>query len=210
LERILLSDSNVKEVAARAAAVLRAGGVVLYPTDTLYGLGADALSDDAVGKIFAVKGRDEGKPMHAIVSDIEMAAIYGDMTDVVRPLASNLPPGQITFVVTKKQGMNSGISKDISTFGFRIPDDTFCLEMLRAFRGPITATSANSAGMVPQRNVGAILEQIGETGIDLVVDGGELPPRKPSSVVNVAGGKVTVLREGAVSRAQIEAVTSAH
>ncbi|MEK7601552.1 MAG: L-threonylcarbamoyladenylate synthase [Patescibacteria group bacterium] len=216
MERIVLTEHNIGEAVARAAAVLRAGGVVLYPTDTLYGLGADALSDKAVAKIFTVKGRNDGKPVHAIVSDIAMAEKYGEISDTVRTLADKLPRGQITFVVPKKQTMNSGISKEIPTFGFRIPENALCLQMLRAFGGPVTATSANKAGMEPQRSVEAILEQLNSYAsvlqktaignIYLIIDAGELPPRKPSSVVGVAGDHVTLLREGAVSLGQIEVV----
>ena len=216
MEILSLAAENTRQYAARAAVVLRAGGVVLYPTDTLYGLGADALSDEAVAKIFSIKGRNEGKPVHAIVRDIAMAEKYGEISDTTRALADKLPRGQITFVVPKKQTMNSGISKEIPTFGFRIPENAFCLQMLSAFGGPITATSANRAGMEPQRSVEAILEQLNSYAsvlqktaignIDLIIDAGELPPRKPSSVVGVAGDHVTLLREGAVSLGQIEVV----
>ncbi len=208
MERIVLTERNIEEVAARAATVLRVGGVVLYPTDTLYGLGADALSDEAVAKIFSIKGRNEGKPVHAIVSDVAMAEMYGEISDTARGLADKLPRGQVTFVVPKKQTMNSGISKEIPTFGFRVPENAFCREMIRALGRPITATSANRAGEAPQRSVDAILAQTGATGIDLIIDAGELPPRQPSSVVEVAGDNATILREGAVSRANIEAVLS--
>lgn len=206
VERIFLTQHNIGEAAARAAAVLRAGGVVLYPTDTLYGLGVDALSDEAVAKIFAVKGRNEGKPVHALVSDLAMAARYGEISDSAQMLAEKLPRGQVTFIVRKKSGVDTGISKEIPTFGFRIPDNAFCIGMLHAFGGPITATSANRAGEVPQRSVDAILAQTGATGVDLVIDAGELPPRLPSSVVDVSGTAPVILREGAVQRTEIEAV----
>ena len=216
MERIVLTEHNIGEAAKRAAAVLRAGGVVLYPTDTLYGLGADALSDEAVAKIFAVKGRNEGKPVHALVSDLAMAGKYGEISDSAQVLAEKLPHGQVTFVVRKKAGINTGISKEIPTFGFRIPDNAFCIEMLHAFGGPITATSANRAGEVPQCSVDAIMAQleyhsnvlqnVGTWNIDLIVDAGELPPRLPSSVVDVSGTAPVILREGAVSRSEIEAV----
>ena len=220
----------MQEAAKRAAAVLRAGGIVLYPTDTLYGLGVDALSDEAVAKIFAVKGRNEGKPVHALVSDLVMAKQYGEVSDTTRALAERLPRGQVTFVVKKSaQGQSAsggkevetgtGILRGTGTFGFRIPDNAFCIAMLHAFGGPITATSANRAGEVPPRSVDAIMAQleehsnvlqnVGTWNIDLIVDAGELPPRKSSSVVEISGDCVSVLRESAVPRAEIEAVLSA-
>ena len=96
MQIIRLTADNATECAAKAAAVLRAGGVVLYPTDTLYGLGVNAFSDEAVAKIFAIKGRNEGKPVHAIVADIEMASEYGEISDDTRTLADNLPKGRET------------------------------------------------------------------------------------------------------------------
>jgi len=214
MEVIQLNNSNTLETAAKAASVLRAGGVVLYPTDTLYGLGADALSDEAVAKIFRIKGRDEGKPIHAIVDGLEMAAQYGEISDDAKLLSDELPKGQVTFIVPKRAECVSGITKDIQTFGFRIPDSKFCIEMLRAFAKPITATSANRAGEEPQRSADAILKQLGDTArfIDLVIDAGDPPAggaaRKASSVVDLSGPEPKVLREGAVAAARIESFFS--
>lgn len=202
------------DAVARAAAVLRAGGVVLYPTDTLYGLGADALSDDAVAKIYAIKGREEKKPMHAIVSGLGMAQMYAEVGDDTRLLAGRLPQGQVTFILKKKDGCNTGIAKEIPTFGFRIPDNAFCLALVREFGRPVTATSANVSGQKPGRGVEDILEQLGEgpysnvfqktaIGIDLVIDAGELPERQPSTVVDLSGAEPVILREGAISPAEV-------
>ncbi len=205
MERITLSSENTAEAAEKAAAVLRAGGVILYPTDTLYGLGADALSDDAVAKIFEIKGRDEGKPMHAIVSDMHMAAKYTEVSGLARLLDDRLPKGQVTFITQKKEGLDEGISRRIETFGFRIPQHAFCVEMIRAFGGPITATSANASGEKPERSVEAILAQLGPRAahIDLIIDGGELPAREPSTVVNFTHDHPLIIREGAVPAADV-------
>ncbi len=200
METIKLEAGDNKQYAIRAAEVLRAGGVILYPTDTLYGLGADALLDEAVAKIYAIKGRDEGKPMHAIVSDLAMVERYAEITDDARRLAAKLPQGQVTFILKKKAGMDSGIMKDIATFGFRIPDNEFCIEMIRAFGKPITATSANKSGDKSERSVDKILAQLGAAaeGIELVIDAGELPERAASTVVDLSGAHPLIVREGAI------------
>ena len=204
MEVLSLTEDNLDECVARAAAVLRAGGVILYPTDTLYGLGADALSDAAVSKVKTIKGREEGKPMHAIVADIEMAEQYGEVDDRIRLLAKELPMGQLTFIVKKKDDLKTGIAKGIDTFGFRIPGNDFCVSLVREFGGPITATSANKSGEAPERSVEKILVQLGaESGIDLAIDGGELPERKPSSVVDLSGEEPKVVRVGAIAAAEI-------
>lgn len=205
MERITLRSDNTAEAAGKAAEVLRGGGVVLYPTDTLYGLGADALSDRAAAKIFEIKGRDEGKPMHAIVGNMDMAAKYTDVSGVVRLLSDRLPKGQVTFITQKKEGLDEGISRQIETFGFRIPQHIFCVEMIRAFGGPITATSANASGKQPERSVPAILAQLGSGAdlIDLIIDGGELPAREPSTVINFTHDHPLIVREGAVPAADV-------
>ena len=86
MEVIRLNAENIQECAARAAGVLRGGGVVLYPTDTLYGLGADALSDEAVEKIYGIKGREDKKPIHALVTNIAMAQTYGEVSEQAQTL----------------------------------------------------------------------------------------------------------------------------
>ena len=207
MEVLHLTRENVDSCAARAAEVLRAGGVVLYPTDTLYGLGADAFSDAAVAKVYAIKGREEGKPIHAIVSDLEMAGKYGDVTNDATRLVAQLPKGLLTLIV-KKKDVQSGIAKDIETFGFRIPGNDLCIELVRAFGGPVTATSANKSEEVPERSVEKILEQLGGNAkyVDLVIDVGELPRREPSSVVDLCSPEPAVLREAAVSAQEIRSI----
>lgn len=221
MERLHLSPENVTRVAQNAAAVLQMGDVVLYPTDTLYGLGADAFSNEAVDKIYAIKGRDEGKPTHALVRDLEMAERFCEITADVRLLSARLPKGKVTFICKKKTGIETGVCRGIDTFGFRIPDNDFCLSMIEQFGGPITATSANRSGSVPQRTVDAILEQFSyssilhasghkqNTRIGLVVDGGELPASQPSTVVSCVGDHPVMLREGAVSAADLASALQA-
>jgi L-threonylcarbamoyladenylate synthase len=205
MEVLKLSASTLDKCVARAAEVLRAGGVVLYPTDTLYGLGADAFSDEVVAKIYKIKGRDEGKPIHALVDTIEMAERYAELTDDARLLAERLLQGQVTFILRKKVGVDAGIARGITTFGFRIPDNDFCLDLVRALGTPVTATSANKSGEKPECSVEKILAQLGEQAnyIALVIDADELPPSEPSSVMDLSGEEPVLLREGAIAAAEI-------
>ncbi len=189
----------------KASGVLRSGGVIIYPTDTLYGLGADALSDEAVAKVYAIKGRDEGKPIHAVFADLAMAEEYAEMNDAARRLAEKFLPGALTLVLRKKSGIDTGIARGIETIGIRIPDNEFCLDLARTFGKPYTATSANIAGMLPQLSIEKVLEQLGGNakGVDLAIDDGMLPMRLPTTVVNVVSGVPVILREGAISSEQI-------
>jgi L-threonylcarbamoyladenylate synthase len=205
MEVIRLKEQNLKQASVRAADVLRTGGVVLYPTDTLYGLGADALSNEAVAKVYAIKGRREVKPTHCIVADIEMAERYGEVGDITRKLARELPRGKVTLVIPKKRGLDSGICRGISTFGFRIPDNDVCWALLEHFGKPITATSANKSDEAPERDVAKILAQLGDTAeeIGVALDAGTLPASKPSTVVDLTSSELVILREGAIPSSDI-------
>ncbi len=184
----------------RAQVTGRAGGAVLYPTDTLYGLGADAFSDEAVARIYAIKGRDERKPIHAIVADLAMAETYAEVNDRARKLAEKFLPGPLTLILKKKPEFTSGIGTGMTTIGIRIPDNAFCLTLARTFGKPFTTTSANLAGAEPLRSVPDILDQLGEkaAAIDLAIDAGVLLESKPSTVVDVSTGDMKILREGAI------------
>src|SRR3989344_8571180 len=121
MEVLRLDSIGLVACANQSAQVLRAGGVVLFPTDTLYGLGADALSDEAVEKIYTIKGRDERKPMHAVASDIAMIERYAEVPDMARALAKELMPGALTLIFKKREGVETGNARGIATNGFRNP-----------------------------------------------------------------------------------------
>jgi len=193
-------DTIVEE----AAEILRVGGVVLYPTDTLYGLGADAFSNTAVANVQKIKGREEKKPIHCIVADVEMAAQYGDISPYAKILATQFWPGPLTLVMRKKAQVNTGIARGIETIGIRVPDNEFCLALAHSFGKPYTTTSANITGKETGATVSEILEQFGERAayVDLAIDGGALPPHTRSTVVDVRD-EPCILREGAVSAEDI-------
>ncbi len=201
---MIIPVSDERAVVA-AAEALRNGDVIVYPTDTLYGLGTDALSDESVAKLYAIKGRDEQKPIHAIVADMEMAERFAYVDGIARLLAERFLPGPLTLILRKKDGIETGIAKGIDTFGIRIPDNSFCREIVEAFGGPITTTSANRTGMHPMATVPEILEQLEDQAalIGCAIDAGSAPKRVPSTVVDCSGERPVILREGAISAAEI-------
>ncbi len=209
METIRLSEVGPEVAAIKAAAVLRAGGVILYPTDTLYGLGADALSDEALLKVQKIKGRDEKKPVHAIVADIEMAGTYGVLNDAGLALARAFWPGPLTLILKKKPGTSTGIARGLDTFGVRVPKNDFCLELAQEFGKPFTTTSANKSGEESKLSVPEIVTQLGTASenIDLIIDAEELPPSLPSTIVDVHSSNSVILREGAISSETIKDVS---
>lgn len=199
-------DKGQGECVLKASGVLRRGGAIIYPTDTLYGLGADAFSDEAVGRVYEIKGRDEGKPMHAVFPDMVMVEEYAEVNDVARRLAERFLPGALTLVLKKKPGLNTGIVRGIETIGVRIPDNEFCLELAKTFGKPYTATSANKSGQVPETSVERIRAQLGKAAslVDLAIEAPVFPMRPPTTVVNVVSGVPVILREGAIEREEID------
>lgn len=204
MEIIKLSEANTEEAAKRAARVLEKGGIVLYPTDTLYGLGVDATNEEAIERLKDLKGRDKKKPISVIVPSVEHISAYAHMNAPAKQLAEKFFPGALTLVLPAKDTISKELTLNDS-IGVRIPDDAFCLALAREFGLPFTTTSANKAGRETAKDVRHVLEQFGNHvhEISLVIDGGERRGEHPSTVVQVTGDTPYVLREGALSRAQL-------
>lgn len=204
-ERILLSPETLPETVEKAAAVLRRDGVILYPTDTLYGLGADAFSDEAVDNVVAMKSRDQGKAIHCVVADLMMAERYAEIGNDARLLAQTFLPGPLTLVLPKKKEFDTGIGRHRDTLGIRIPNNDFCLALARRLDAPFTTTSANVSGAPDVFSVDDILMQLGTeaNAIDLIVDAGAMVPHLASTVVDLSGEQIMILRERAIPAADI-------
>jgi L-threonylcarbamoyladenylate synthase len=208
MEVITLAD-GIGKAAIRAAGVLRHGGVVVYPTDTLYGIGVDSFSNDAVDRLYAIKGREAGKPTHCIVADLAMAEEIAEVNDIARKLAEKFLPGPLTLILKKKPHVQDGISRGIDSIGIRVPKNDFCFELARTFGKPVTTPSANRAGGGPLLAPADIIADLGEGNIDLFVDAGVLAQSAPSTVVNLISGHPSVLREGAIPARDVLAFTQA-
>ena len=164
------------------------GGVILYPTDTLYALGADPKNTAAMNHLFSLKQRPAEKKVSYIFSDLEQVAAYAHITDTARSLSHHLP-GKVTLILESKE-------RPGDTIGVRIPAHTFCRDLASAF-GPVTATSANISGDADPHTVREVLDAIPD-GIALMVDGGTLHG-PASTVVDARGDAPKVFRAGAVS-----------
>lgn len=175
--------------------------IALYPTDTVYGLGVDATDPEAVLHLQELKGRDDKKPISIVVSDAAMLEKYAIVTPLARKLIEKYLPGKITVVLNAKAGMlPERITGGTGTIGVRIPNHPIPLNLVREWGVPITATSANVAGMDTDKTPQAIVAQFGEKGewITDVFDEGELPESLPSTVVDARGDTPVVIRQGAV------------
>lgn len=202
MELISASDPKAPQIAAD---VLKKGGLIIYPTDTIYGLGADASTHDAIRKVFEIKQRDSKKPVHIIVADITDAEKFVELTPLARTLAKRFLPGALTLVLKAKDKVPKTLTAGQGTLGIRIPDNRFCIGTARALQGAFTATSANISGRATGRNIEEIFSLFpkGFEEIDLVVDGGEIPASSPSTVVDARGPIPLILREGAIPAEEV-------
>lgn len=204
MEILRLTEVNIEQAAQKAALVLKKGGVVLFPTDTLYGLAVDATNPKALAKLRELKGREKKKPISVILSDVASIATYAEMNDAARSLAERFLPGALTLVMKATKHIPEELQLN-GAIGIRIPDDSFCLALARAYGKPYTATSANKAGRETPAIIREVLTQFGHevNDIALAIDDGDRNGKKPSTVVTTVNGVPYVLREGAIPSSEI-------
>jgi L-threonylcarbamoyladenylate synthase len=183
---------------ARAAVVLRAGGLVAFPTETFYGLGAAAADHAAVRRVFSVKGRDAGKPLLVLVDSVAMAERVAEVTARGRELMARHWPGALTLVLRARDGVPPEVTAGTGTIGVRLSPHPVARGLVRALGSPVTAPSANLAEAPPPTTAAAV-RAVFDGAIELVLDGGPTAGGPPSTVVDVTSGTPRVLRQGAVT-----------
>jgi len=189
-----------------AAEVVQAGGIIVYPTETLYGIGANALSPQTVARVQEIKGRTSAKPILVLVPDIEhLQPIVEGIPSVARRLIGNFWPGPLTLIFKATAAVPAELNLASGTIGVRVPSSPLCRRLLLLADCPMTSTSANRTGEPDFRSVSDIRGALG-TAIDLYLDAGVLPATKPSSIVDVTGTTARLVREGAISLAQLREV----
>lgn len=190
---------------AEFARVLRAGGLVVFPTETVYGLGADATSSEAVLAIYETKGRPRFNPLIVHCSGLPMAESLAEFSPLARRLAT-LWPGPLTLVLPKKPGapLSDLVTAGLDTVGIRIPAHPLALELIALAGRPLAAPSANPSGRLSPTTVGQVLAGLGAKVP--VLDGGPCLAGLESTILKVDGDKVIQLRAGALPRAELESL----
>jgi L-threonylcarbamoyladenylate synthase len=184
---------------------LARGKLVVFPTETLYGLGADARSDAAVERLVTVRGREAGKPILVLVRDVAMAeTVAAELPEGARRLAARFWPGPLTLVLRARPGLSAALTAGSGTIGVRAPGHPTAAAIVDGLGGPVTAPSANPPGAAPPRRLDEARAYFGDR-IDVYVDGGALPGGG-STVASVEGNELRVLRAGVVSEAALRAV----
>ena len=193
---------DIKQQYRDAVEVLRSGGIVALPTDTVFGLCAVAADRAAVERVYDAKARDPKQAMPLFVASIEQAELIAEMNDVARRLAARFWPGALTIVVRKKRGYKSRALAGGDTIAIRAPGDAAIREMA-AQLGPLTGTSANIAGHEECHTAEDVREQLGDA-VDLIIDAPVAAAAEPSTIVDCTNERsLRVLRNGAISRETI-------
>ena len=189
-----------------AADILMSGGTVIFPTDTVLGLGAHALKKDAIEKIYEIKGRDRNKPINILISDIDkQASLVEPLNKIEEKLAETFWPGPLTLILKLKESNINlyNFTKSDGTIGIRIPKSEIAREIIRKSGGIVATTSVNLSGDEPAILVSEINPIIKEK-VDYIINQNESSTREPSTVVKVEDETINILRQGALSMSDLE------
>jgi len=188
----------------QAADAIRNGELVIFPTETVYGLAADALDESAVGRVFEAKGRMESQPLPVQVACVEqLARVAANVPEAAVKLARAFWPGPLTLVLEKAESSSDLVTGATGKVGVRVPDHPVALALLRELGTPIVASSANRSGEPPARNGEDAIRQLGGS-VAVVLDSGESAIGVASTVVDVTVDPPVILRRGAITDRQIE------
>jgi L-threonylcarbamoyladenylate synthase len=195
-----------KNTINQAVAILKSGGLVAIPTETVYGLGADAANPAAVARIFAAKGRPASHPLIVHIADISLLDRWAvDISPDAVALAKAFWPGPLTLILKKAVGVLDAVTGGQSTVGIRIPSHPVALELLKAFGGGVAAPSANQFTHVSPTTAAAVQEELGDK-VDLILEGGECEVGLESTIIDTTGDVPVILRPGMITKTDIEAV----
>lgn len=196
----IADTNNVKDSElTEAAGILKTGGLVAFPTETVYGLGANALNEDAAKKIYAAKGRPSDNPLIAHISCMdELRAIVAEIPDAAKQLAERFWPGPLTMVFKKKAIVPYGTTGGLDTVAVRMPSDPVANRLIRLAGVPVAAPSANTSGRPSPTRAEHVIEDMNGK-IEMIIDGGAVGIGVESTIVDVSGEVPTLLRPGAIT-----------
>jgi tRNA threonylcarbamoyl adenosine modification protein (Sua5/YciO/YrdC/YwlC family) len=173
---------------------LKAGGIIVYPTDTIYGLGCDIFNKEAIKKIYQIKKREAKKPLSVICSDFAEIAEYAIVSNQTFAILKKTLPGPYTFILKAKSKTPASFLSKNKTVGIRIPDNKICLEIVKKLGNPIITTSLNISGQEVLTSPSQLSKEM-KNKIDLIIDAGQLP-QEASTVIDLSQEQPVILRQG--------------
>jgi len=194
------------ELISDAAAILQNGGVIGYPTETVYGIGCNAFDEKAVNRIYDLKHRDKSNALIIIAADIiQISDIVQSIPEQAEKLIDNFWPGPLTMVFEMSKTLKDFPFGKSKTIAIRIPDCPICLSLLKISGFPIVSTSANISGQPAASKASEVYSYFGKQ-LDLIIDGGETPSHEPSTVIDITKTPARMIREGAITPLEITTV----
>ena len=206
MEYIDIKKGYTEKHIERAKEILENGGIVILPTDTVYGLSADCLNEEAIRKIYKLKHRNYSKACCVLVSNIKMIE---EITEGISKKEENIInrffPGALTIILEKNEKIPQIVTAGLDTIGIRMPDNNFLLDLITELGRPIVTTSLNLAGEESIVNLEKLSSAF-KDNVDLIIDGGETKKKLASTIIRVEKEEVKVLRQGPISKEDIEKV----
>lgn len=202
IENCKAKDGKAENL-ADAVAALKRGEVIVYPTETLYGLGADALNGAAVERVFQLKGRDPNNPIPVLIADHAMlGALVGAIPPLAEKLMARFWPGPLTLVLPAQKEVPRPLLNSAGGIGVRLSSEPIATRLVHALGHPITATSANPSGRTPARTLQQARDYFAGT-IGVFIDAGQLTAKTGSTVVEITGNAIKIIREGEIGKSEL-------
>ncbi len=204
MEYLRLTRQNEEELVRRAIEVLKSGGVMAFPTETFYALGALYDREEALKRLYELKRRPFEKAVPVMIGSTEqLPLIARDVPEEAVRLMEKYWPGPLTIVLRAEEGVSRYLTAGTGRVAVRVPGESFALALVRKAGLPVTATSANPSGVPPAEDAQAVLKYFGES-LDLIVDGGQTTGGLPSTIVEIVNGEVKIFRKGRVRRVTLD------
>jgi L-threonylcarbamoyladenylate synthase len=198
--------SLIQEQIERGVSILKEGGLVAYPTDTVYGLGASAAINEAVEKVYTVKDRPRNMALPLLLADVSwINEVATSVPEVARSLIEMFMPGALTLVLFKSEAVSYLITGGSATVAVRVPANPIAIALIKGLGMPVVGTSANLSGKPSPLTADEVYSQLGDS-VDLIIDGGMCPGGRESTIVDVTGEAPVIIREGAISREELDKV----
>ncbi|MBI5188056.1 MAG: threonylcarbamoyl-AMP synthase [Nitrospirae bacterium] len=197
---IRISETDIRQALQKAVDILNYGGIIVYPTETFYGLGAKFDMEDSLKRLYELKKRPKEKAMPLIIGNKGLLPIVtASVNRTAMSLMDRFWPGPLTLILPAKENLSEYITAGTGKVAVRIPGESFALQLARAAEFPITSTSANISGIPPAQDAETVIRYFGDK-IDLIIDGDPTSGGLPSTIVDVTEDEIKILREGVIKK----------
>lgn len=203
METLFLNYNQDPDIINKASSILKNGGIGIFPTDTVYGIGCNALDITGLEKLYKLKERNFNKPISILVSNPNMINKFvKNINNIERKLIENFWPGALTIIFNKSEIVPKLLTAGLDTIGIRMPNNKIAIELIDKLGNPIAASSANISGKIPATNINNALKNSFNNKIDFIIDDGETY-NIPSTIVRVENDEIRILREGSITKNDI-------